>query len=235
MNDSVNVIPFSQLAISFIPVIVVIGIFIYWSLDWKRPLQAVIRMLVQLLLIGYLLTYIFGTDQPWIVLLVITVMITASSWIALGVLDAERGRWFVIALTSIAMGGGFVLVLITAGVLQLQPWYLPRYMVPLAGMVFANGMNSVSLALDRLLAEQKAGRSFVESRGIAFRTAMIPNVNALMAVGLVSLPGMMTGQILSGVPALIAVRYQIMAMCMVFGSAGLSTAIFLIQAKKRAL
>ena len=117
--------------------------------------------------------------------------------------------------------------------LRLDPWYLPRYMIPLAGMVFANAMTAVSLAAERLFAELGHGDSWEEARKMAFQAAMIPVVNSLFAVGLVSLPGMMTGQILSGVSPLIAARYQIMVMCMIFASAGISTAIFLTLARRR--
>ena len=100
-------------------------------------------------------------------------------------------------------------------------------MIPLAGMIFANAMTAVSLAAERFNAELAHDTSWNEARVIAFHAAMIPVINSLFAVGLVSLPGMMTGQILSGVSPMIAARYQIVVMCMIFASAGISTAIFL--------
>jgi putative ABC transport system permease protein len=72
---------------------------------------------------------------------------------------------------------------------------------------------------------------YTKARGIAMRAALIPITNSLFAVGLVSLPGMMTGQILSGISPIIAIRYQIMVMCMIFSAVGLSSAIFLIYIK----
>ena len=92
-------------------------------------------------------------------------------------------------------------------------------------------MNSISLAAERLDAEINRNESYQTARNIAFNASLIPIINSLFAVGLVSLPGMMTGQILSGVSPFIAARYQIMVMCMIFGSAGLSTACFLIFTK----
>jgi putative ABC transport system permease protein len=94
-------------------------------------------------------------------------------------------------------------------------------------MIFANAMNSVSLAVERLEAEIDRDVPYEHARIIALRTSLIPITNSLLAVGLVSLPGMMTGQILSGVSPFIAARYQIMVMCMIFGSAGISAAFFL--------
>jgi len=123
------------------------------------------------------------------------------------------------------------LVLVSQIVLTLEPWYQPQFMIPLAGMIFANSMNSISLAVERLNAEKNRNVPYTEARNIALQAALIPVINALFAVGLVSLPGMMTGQILSGVSPLIAIRYQIMVMCMVFGSAGISAACFLSWVK----
>ena len=88
-------------------------------------------------------------------------------------------------------------------------------------------MNTVSLAGERLFIEQERGKNYREARKIALETSMIPQINALLAVGLVSLPGMMTGQILSGIEPLTAARYQIMVMCMIFSTAGLSAATYM--------
>jgi putative ABC transport system permease protein len=94
-------------------------------------------------------------------------------------------------------------------------------------MIFASAMNTVSLAAERLEAEIGRGVARKEARRLAYSAALIPLLNILFAVGLVSLPGMMTGQILSGISPLIAVRYQIMVMCMLTGASGISAAIYL--------
>jgi len=227
MSKSVQVISLARLALAFVPVAVVIAILHRWALDYKNALYAVSRMLVQLLLVGYFLTYIFAADTPWVVLAVLTVMIVAASWIALRTVSARRRQVYTRAFASIAVGGGLTLALITRLVLDLQPWYLPSYMVPLAGMIFANAMNSVSLAAERLTAEIERGAAPEAARASALRASLIPLVNTLFAVGLDSLPGMMTGQILSGISPLLAARYQIMVMCMIFGAAGMSSAMFL--------
>ena len=184
-------------------------------------------MVVQLVLIGYVLVYIFDADLPWVVLAVLTVMVTAASWIALRTIPRFRGALYRDAFLAIALGGGFTVVLITQVVLTLDPWYEPSFVVPLAGMIFAASMNAVSLAAERLFAELDRGTLYLEARRIALQAGLIPIVNNLFAVGLVSLPGLMTGQILSGVSPLVAVRYQVMVMCMIFGASGLSAALFL--------
>jgi putative ABC transport system permease protein len=234
MNQVVSNIPPLQLAIAFIPVGITLLIFFKWSLGVGKALYAVARMLIQLLLIGYVLAYIFGAENAGLIVLVLSVMLLASSWIALGSVPEQRRTLFTRALLAIGLGGGLTLWLITQWVLELQPWYLPRYMVPLAGMIFANAMTAVSLAAERLNAELAHNVHWNEARVIAFQAAMIPVVNSLFAVGLVSLPGMMTGQILSGVSPMIAARYQIIVMCMIFSSAGISVALFLALDKRNA-
>jgi len=231
MNSSIQNISLVNLSLAFIPVILVILIFWKWKLGFKHTIIAVARMLIQLLLIGYVLTFIFKTDQSLIVVGVLVVMLFSSSLISLRTIKLPKKTLFLKSLWSIAIGGGLILLLITQGVLQLEPWYLPSYMIPLAGMIFANAMNSISLAGERLSAETNRGIPYEEAKIIAFQASLIPITNSLLAVGLVSLPGMMTGQILSGVSPLIAVRYQIMVMCMVFGSAGISSASFLLMVK----
>ena len=228
LGTPIQVIPYTNLVLAFIPVMVVIGIIWKWKLGFMGSLYAIARMLIQLLLIGYFLAYIFEADSAWIVVGVLAVMLFFSSWIALRTLQIPRRKLYLKCFYSIAIGGGVVLILITQGVLQLDPWYLPSFAIPLAGMIFANAMNSVSLAGERLEAEMGRDVPYEKARTIALHASLIPITNSLLAVGLVSFPGLMTGQILSGVSPLIAARYQIMVMCMIFGAAGMSSALFLI-------
>lgn len=231
MNGSLQTIPLINLVLVFVPALITIGILFKWSLNASNALYALSRMLVQLMLIGYFLTYIFDSDSAGIVLVIMAVMVVASSWIALGTVADRRMQLYRYAFISLLVGGGFTLALVTRGVLVLDPWYSPQSMIPIAGMIFANAMNSVSLAGERLNAELSRSVPYDEARNIAMQSAMIPVINSLFAVGLVSLPGMMTGQILSGVSPLIAARYQIMVMCMIFGASGISTAMFLMMVK----
>ncbi len=221
------VITLADIAVAFIPVLVTLGIIFYWSDNLKSASIAVLRMLIQLLLIGYVLEFIFNANSQWIIILVLCFMLIAASWIALGALPVNRSTLLGYSLGAIAVGGIFNLVLITQGVLHADPWYQPAIIIPLAGMIFSNSMNSVSLAGERLYAELGHHNDYPRARNAAFQAAMIPLTNSLLAVGLVSLPGMMTGQILAGTSPLIAARYQIIVMCMVFSSAGISAALFL--------
>ncbi len=221
-----------RLALSFIPVAIVVVLMWRWSQGYGRALQAIARMLIQLTLIGYVLVYIFQTESGLLISGVLSVMLVAASWIALNTVDLPKASLFPASMVSVLLGGGTTLLLITQGVLQLEPWYQPSLIIPLAGMIFAASMTNISLALERLHAELENGVAFQRSRDIAFKASMIPVINSFLAVGLISLPGMMTGQILSGVSPLIAVRYQIMVMCMIFGAAGLSTVCFLTMIRK---
>ena len=216
-----------DIAVAFIPVLATLVIIFYWSSSLKNASFAILRMLIQLMLIGYALEFIFNTNNPWIILAVLSFMLTAASWIALGAMPVERSTLLAYSLIAIAGGGIINLVLITQAVLHVSPWYQPAVMIPLAGMIFSNSMNSVSLAGERLYSELSHHNDYARARNTAFQAAMIPITNSLFAVGLVSLPGMMTGQILAGTSPLIAARYQIIVMCMIFSSAGISTAIFL--------
>ena len=227
MNSSISTIPLMNLSLAFIPAIVVITIMFRWGLDFKSSLYALARMLLQLFLVGYCLSYIFEARSSWIVVMVLAVMVSFSSWIALRTVKPKRRILLKKAFLAIITGGGITLFLVTRVVLRLDPWYLPRYMVPLAGMIFANSMNGISLAAERLEAELGQNKPYTKARNIAFGASIIPIINSLFAVGLVSIPGMMSGQILSGISPFIAARYQIMVMCMIFGSVGMSSACFL--------
>jgi putative ABC transport system permease protein len=227
MNEDIQTISLATLAFILIPVLITLIILWRWSLQTGNAIHALLRMLVQLLIIGYLLTYLFESDSAWVVLAVLLVMVLASSWIALGTVPQQRWQLYRHALLAIAGGGGLTFALVILAVLQLEPWYRPQFSIPLAGMVFANSMTSVSLAAERLQSELRRGDDYITARDTAMQAALIPIINSLFAVGLVSLPGMMTGQILSGVSPLIAVRYQIMVMGMIFGASGIATAMFL--------
>ena len=220
-------IPLSQLALIFIPVAAVIVIQWRWSLNYRDTLYGLVRMVGQLLAVGYVLVFLFESDSPMVVSAVLFIMIAVSSWIALRPLASPSGGLYWISLAAITAGVLPVLILATQFVLDVDPWYAPKFLIPLAGMIFANAMNAVSIAAERYQAELDNGRHPKEARHLGMQATMIPQVNTLMAVGLVSLPGMMTGQVLSGVSPLIAARYQILVMCMIFGASGIAAACFL--------
>lgn len=232
MTGSVQAITWQGLAIASLPTILVIGILWRWAAGSGTAIYANLRMLAQLLLIGYVLVYIFESGEPTIILGVLGLMLLAASWISIRPLASRSSRVWRHALLAISASGVIVLALVSQAVIGIEPWFSPRYLVPLAGMIFSAAMNTISLAGERAYAESARGVSFVETRRIAMQAALIPMINSLFAVGLVALPGMMTGQILSGVSPVVAAKYQIVVMLMLFGVTGLSAAMFITLERK---
>ncbi|MDH3545512.1 MAG: ABC transporter permease, partial [Gammaproteobacteria bacterium] len=218
MNTTIPEISLQGLILVFLPAVIVIGIMLRWRASAGTAVYATFRMLIQLLLIGYVLIYIFETDHFAVIVAVLAVMLVVSSWIAIRPLHARQRHSYLHALTAISVGGVLTLALVTQHVIGVEPWFSPRYVVPLAGMIFAGSMNAVSLGAERFQAETERGVKYAKARRMAFQAALIPIINSLFAVGVVALPGMMTGQILSGVSPLIAAEYQIVVMTMLFGA-----------------
>ena len=231
MKLTIYEIGYFDLLIALIPIGVVIIILAIWSLNSKTAIYASARMLIQLIAIGYILTSIFSLDDASIVLLVLTIMLVAAGWISLRPLKHRSLRLYLQALFAIFIGGVSTLVLTTIAVLKIDYWYQPHYVIPLAGMIFSNAMNTVSLAAERFESDIPNLKNYIYARNSAYTASLIPSINTFFAVGLVALPGMMTGQILSGVSPLIAAKYQIVIMSVLFGSSGISAAIFLILQK----
>ena len=202
-----------------------------------------IRATIQLVLVGYVLAYLFATRHWALVLLALLVMLLAATKTATDRQRAARRTLFPIAGTAILLGAGLTLAYVDQVVLRVRPWYDPQYLIPLFGMIVGNAMNGAALAAERLASEMEARRGEVEAwlaLGAgpsaasaepvrrALIAALIPAVNGLMIVGLVSLPGMMTGQILAGASPMTAVRYQIVVAFMLAGAvAGTATIVVL--------
>lgn len=227
MGTLVHHISWIGVILAFIPTGMVIGLLWRWTQDGRHAVYALSRMLGQLLLVGYILAFIFTADHPGIIILVLGVMLVAAGWIALRSVQHKGPELFGKALLAIFIGVVPTLVLVTQVILQITPWFYPQYLIPLAGMLFASSMNTVSLAAERFEAEFRQAPSYLQARDTAFAKSLIPLTNTLLAVGLVSLPGMMTGQILAGVSPLVAAKYQIVIMALLFGASGISAALYL--------
>lgn len=228
-----QIIPLIELGLVFIPTVFLLVIMFRWQLNAWDGLYANIRMLLQLLMVGYFLTYVFDTSEPIVIVVLVAVMIGVSSWIALRSMEGQEKKPYLIVLASIGIPGIIMLVVVTQLVLKMPRWFEPSLVIPIAGMIFANSMNTVSLAAERFESEFKRGESYIIARRTALEATLIPQINSLFAVGLVSLPGMMTGQILSGVDPNVAVRYQIMVMWMIFGSGGIAAIMYLSLRTKK--
>ena len=149
-------------------------------------------------------------------------------------------------LFSMTISFFLVSFMVTAVVVGVKPWWKPQYFIPLGGMVIGNSMNAIAIALERLLGDLRTNRKEVEMRlslgadykeasqeivKNALKAGMIPSINSMMAVGMVFIPGMMTGQILAGADPVLAIRYQIVIMIMLVGSTAITSllAIFLVR------
>ena len=208
----------------------------------KDLFWAGLRMFVQLLVVGYVLHLVFSLETALPVLLILIVMIGFAVQTIGARVQTKMPHFYRVVGTAILFGCGGMTFFFCSLVIGLEPWYDPRYLIPLAGMVIGNSMTGASLAVERLAAEFRERREEIETAlclgssvqmaaepvvSSAFRAALIPSVNAMAAMGLVFLPGMMTGQILSGTEPLIAVKYQIAIMCVITGSVSLTTFLIL--------
>ena len=138
MEETITAIPFSRLLILFFPAGIVSLIIYSWSLEWKNSLYALARMLGQLIMMGYFLSYVFNSNSSTIVLCFLISMVLIASWIALKILNKKRINLLKYAIIAISLGGGIVLFIVTQLILHLDPWYRPRFMIPLAGMIFSS-------------------------------------------------------------------------------------------------
>jgi UDP-glucose/iron transport system permease protein len=208
----------------------------------RRYVVGGMRAFVQLSLVGYALVYVFQAQSWWLVSLVLAVMLAAATRAASRVAAPSRRIWPVNA-SALTIGAGITLMYVTQVVLRVSPWYEPRYLIPLFGMIVGNSMNGAALAAERLDGEMQRERRMLEAylalgatparaaaepMRRALIASMIPSINGLTVVGLVQLPGMMTGQILGGVSPTTAVRYQIVvAFMLTFATALTSTLVVL--------
>jgi putative ABC transport system permease protein len=220
-------ISFSHLLYLLPPLGFVAFFYYLWVGEKTEIAMATLRMSVQLIIIGYVLNSLFSTNSLWLLALLVAIMIAVASLIARRNIRAQNFKTYLLFLVCIAVGGTLNLALVLGVVLELENPLDPRYVIPLAGMIYANAMNAISLCAERYEKEREH-QSMEKARAIAFKASMIPQINSFLAVGFVSLPGMMTGQILSGIDPLIAVRYQIVVMAMILSSGAMSTILYFL-------
>lgn len=195
------------------------------------------RTVAQLLLVGYVLLWIFDQDAVYFVLLAFAVMLGAATWTATRRAGKPIPGLFTSVGVALAVGCGATTLAVTAFIVRADPWWTPRYFLPLAGMIVGNSMNAAALAAERLQSEvTNRSREIEELLALgatprqavapalraALRAALIPTINSMMTVGVVALPGMMTGQMVAGADPIIAARYQIIVMFMLAAATAVS-------------
>jgi putative ABC transport system permease protein len=223
-----------DLALTAALVVVAMGISAWQRLGLVRGFAiGAVRAVVQLVAVGYVLAFLISAQRWYLVLLALLVMLIAATVTATDRQKRGRATLFVISGVAMLAGAGVTLAYVDAVVLRLHPWYDPQYLIPLFGMIIGNSMNGAALAAERLNSEMELRRGEVEAylalgasparaSAEAVRAALVaacmPTVNMLMVVGLVSLPGMMTGQIIVGASPVTAIRYQIVVVFMLAGA-----------------
>lgn len=225
-------------------IIIAIGLSVVSRLQLEKDLfVGAVRTFVQLIAVGYVLNIVFSIEAWYAVIPVLLLMFGIAIHTILGRQRYRFKNIIPIITFSLMIGTGLTLFIVVYVIIQVEPWYSPQYVIPITGMILGNSMNGVALAIDRLSSEIREKREIIETRlslgatsreavtdiiSSAVRAAMIPTINSLMTVGIVSLPGMMTGQILSGTSPIIAVKYQILVMYMIAASVMISS-VMLVQ------
>jgi len=239
MNPAIIEITPGQLALAFLFVLAAGILSLVYGLKLERDLAlGSIRTFVQLVLLGYLLKFIFNINRVWLVLTVFGIMIIFAALTIRGRVRERRVSFLGPVLISMLFSYFTVSFLVTAVVVAVKPWWTPQYFIPLAGMIVGNSVNAIAISLERLFSDLRNRRLEVEmmlclgadyreaSQDIfqnAIRAGMIPSINMMVAAGMVFIPGMMTGQILSGVDPMVAVYYQIVVMLMLVGSTAIGS------------
>ncbi|MGF1567570.1 MAG: iron export ABC transporter permease subunit FetB [Nodosilinea sp.] len=232
-------IGYGQLALAALLMGVNLAVSLALRLGLEQSLAiASLRMVVQLLLIGYVLEWLFTQDHPGLILAISLAMATIAGIAAVNRTKRRFRGIYWNSLLSVLVASALVTGLAVKGIIRVEPWHNPQYLIPLLGMVLGNTLNGISLGLDRFMADLTSQRHHIETLLAlgatrweaahtqvreAVRIGMIPTINSMMVMGLVSLPGMMTGQILAGASPLDAVRYQIVIVFMIASGAALGT------------
>ena len=249
MTGGVIDISLWQLALGLVFILAVGVISLLEGLKLERDLAiGTVRTFVQLFALGYVLKLVFRLNTVWLVLAVFAVMIVFGAITIRGRVREKQIAFFWPILLSMAISYSIISILVVGVIVGARPWWQPQYFIPIAGMVVGNSMTACAISIDRLLGDLRKSRSEVEMMlclGADYREAsleitrqalyagMIPSINSLMAVGLVFIPGMMTGQILAGADPLVAIRYQIVVMLMLVGSTGLGTLLMVLITRRR--
>ena len=206
----------------------------------RQLIIAAIRTAVQLTLIGLVLKVLFeNATMLWVSLLAFFMLFVAGREVMMRQERRFKGWWGYAAGTfSMFVSSFAITVFALVVILGNDPWYAPQYAIPLLGMLLGNTMNGIAISMDRLTHAAWEQRDIIEARLIlgeswdqaisdyrrqAVRSGMIPIINAMAAAGIVSLPGMMTGQILAGALPVDAVKYQILIMFLISAGTGLGT------------
>ena len=187
-----------------------------------------VRTFAQLFLVGYVLKFVFQLSNPYLVLLIFVWMVFWAAHAVRGRVKETKVAIFAPTFVSMVASYTTVTVVVTAFIIQVDPWYSPQYFIPLGGMIAGNSMNAITIALERMFTELRRERPRIElalSLGGTYQEATADILRACIRAGLVSLPGMMTGQILAGADPMTSIKYQIIVMLMLTASTAIGSII----------
>lgn len=204
----------------------------------KEIFISALRMTLQLIAMGYVLVYIFDQSRFYIsVIFFFAMMFFAIRNIYARIKVPIKKKLRRVIIFSIISGTAITTVYFLLLVINIDPWYDPRYFIPIAGMIIGNSMTGISIGVERLLGDMKAKKELIEGALMlgatprdatsnimkdTFTSAIMPTINSMVGMGIVFLPGMMTGQILAGLSPLIAIEYQIAIMLGILGSVSIT-------------
>ncbi len=242
MNNIINLNIWQMVAAYVFVVILLIIVKVRGISREKEILISTLRMTLQLILTGYILVYVFNNVNPiYTVLIIISMEIFAIFNIYKRVKVKISSRLKRIIAFSMASGTLSSLLYFILVVIHITPWYEPRYFIPIAGMLIGNSMTGISLGVSRLVDDMYSKKHLIESALMlgatpkmaskeivdnVFDSAILPTINSMVGMGIVFLPGMMTGQILSGISPVTAIEYQIAIMLGILGSVALTVILF---------
>jgi len=239
----------ANLAAGYLLVLIVYGLLKRRRIKKETELVvAVFRMTVQLVLVGYVLDYILGSQKMWMTFAAVAVMETFAVFNVYQRVKEGMTRPFrAVVAYSMVFGTFLAMAFFFFIVLSLDPWYSPRYIIPLAGMLIGNSMTGITLGAERLLKGMRDRRELIEAalmlgatpeRAVrevineSFTAAILPTINSMVGMGIIFLPGMMSGQILSGVSPVTAIKYQIAIMLGILASVAFTVFIVVTRGSK---
>jgi putative ABC transport system permease protein len=229
--ESLVKLDFSHLALGLGMIAIAVGLSSWQKLGLEGQLAiAALRTMIQLLGVGYILAFVFAGNNPWVVLAILIVMVTTAAIVTRNRISQKIPRLLPIIWAAICFSMALTLTYVNLLIIQPERWYEPQYLIPLAGIVLGNAMNGGAIAGERLFSAINSSQLEIEThlslgatpqqavaqyRRDAVRAGLIPTLNVMMVAGIVTLPGSITGQLLSGVDPLQAAAYQILIMFMV--------------------
>jgi putative ABC transport system permease protein len=249
MNNSIMDLSVLQLSIAYIFILVILLIFKARGIKRERQiLIASMRMTVQLTLMGYVLMYVFENASWWLTAIMLVIMLAFAIYNVIkrvkGAMSTELQQMVAISMVGGALATAVFFLIV---VLQVEPWFNPQYVIPISGMIVGNCMTGIALGANKLCNDMEEKRVILENSLMlgatpaqatkeiingAFDSSLLPTMNNMLTMGIVSIPGMMTGQILSGTFPLTAIKYQMGIMLAILGSTALTTIIFVMLGYK---